>query len=512
MKKLLFTLSLLAIVGKLSAQNLEFNIQGIPDTTVYLARYFGPKLYYADTTVAVNGKVVFDGSKHQGGMMAVVIPGPAYFEFVHDNEPVVMNVGNPKDLVNSIEVKKSVNNKVFYDYIKYMSSTKKKGEELVAKRDNEKKDSKAYKAVQAELDALNDEVKNYQKNIVTEHKGKFISTMINLAMDIDIPDFPRDEKGNVLDSTYKYNYYIQHYWDGVDFKDPKIVNTPIYHNKLDKFFSRKGVIQIPDTITYYVDWMLGQMDQVDQTNKVFQYTCHHITYKYETSKIMGMDKVFWHMGVNYYCPIDETKAFWMSDENLQKMCERVEKVGRTVIGNYAPMLILPDSTEQKWINFYDIKSDYMVLYFWDPNCGHCKKTTPKLQTLYEEKFKEYGVEIYAVGKATGADFKAWKKFIREKNLTFTNVGLTDSIYNVAMEDARPLLKYTTLQSLNYSDTYDIYSTPRIFIIDKDKKIVAKQLSIAQLEMIIDDLTGHKNAKKIFEDDPDAKEAADKDLH
>ena len=183
------------------------------------------------------------------------------------------------------------------------------------------------------------------------------------------------------------------------------------------------------------------------------------------------------MGVTYYCPKETTKAFWMSDENLNKMCERVEKIGRTVIGGPAPVLILTDSTEKKWINCYDIEAEYTILYFWDPNCGHCKKVTPKLQTLYDEKFKEYGVEIYAVGKATGTDFEAWKKFIRVNKLTFINVGLTKNIYDQAMIDPRPLLEHTTLPSLNYSDTYDIYSTPRIFILDKDKKIVAKQYQL-----------------------------------
>ena len=510
MKKILFFLALFTAIGKANAQKLEFNIEGLKDTTVFLAKYFGPKLYYADTVESKNGKIVFDGSKQQGGLMAVVIPGPAYFEFLHDDEDVIINIADQKNLVGTLEVEKGDGNKAFYEYVNFMTVNQKALRAAVDARDGFDKDSKEYKKEQEKIEALNKEKLEFQKNIRSKNEGKFISTMIAMTMEIEIPDYPRDKDGNVLDSAYKYHYFINHYWDGVDFKDPKVVNTPIYHNKLDKFFSPKGVLQIPDTISYYADWMLGQMDQVDQTNKMFQYTCHHITYKYETSKIMGMDKVFWHMGVNYYCPKETTKAFWMSDENLDKMCERVNKVGRTIIGSPAPMLILTDSTEQNWINSYEIDAEYTVLYFWDPNCGHCKKVTPKLQTLYDEKFKEYGVEIYAVGKATGSDFEAWKKFIRDNGLTFINVGLTKNIYNDAMKDPRPLLEHTTLQSLNYSDTYDIYSTPRIFILDKDKKIVAKQLSIAQLEAIIDDLTGHEDAEKIFEDDPDAQEATDAD--
>ena len=130
-----------------------------------------------------------------------------------------------------------------------------------------------------------------------------------------------------------------------------------------------------------------------------------------------------------------------------------------------------------------------------------KNTTPKLQTLYEEKFKKRGIEVFAVAKATGDDFVAWKKFIRDNKLTFINVGLTKTIYDQAMKDPRPLLQKTTLESLNYSDTYDVYSTPRIFVLDKDKKIKFKQIGVEQLEEIMDDITGHKSDVKLFPYDP-----------
>ena len=74
-----------------------------------------------------------------------------------------------------------------------------------------------------------------------------------------------------------------------------------------------------------------------------------------------------------------------------------------------------------------------------------------------------------------------------------------------MKDPRPLLQKTTLESLNYSDTYDIYSTPKIFVLDKEKKIKFKQIGISQLEIIMDDITGHKDDVKLF---PNEEEDAD----
>jgi thiol-disulfide isomerase/thioredoxin len=153
------------------------------------------------------------------------------------------------------------------------------------------------------------------------------------------------------------------------------------------------------------------------------------------------------------------------------------------------------------------------LYFWDPECGHCKKVTPKLVTLYNEKFKNRNIEVFAVGKGIGKDFESWKKYIRENNMNFINVAVTNSIYEVAKATPEKLVpvyagekgKPTTLESLNFQTTYDLYSTPRIFVLDKDKKIIAKNLSISQLEDLMDNLQGKKDLPKLFQEDKEEAE-------
>lgn len=495
MKHLILIITL-CFVGVANAQKLSFSADNIPDTTIYLARYFGPKLYYADTADVVNGKFSYDGSKHEAGLYAVIMPDGKYFEFIHDNEEVEMHVKDPKRLIPSTEVKKSENNKVFYEYIRFMTDNKKKAnginKEIAEIEDKKKKDK-----LKGELKDINAGVKEYQKSIADKYPHLFVGVLVKMSMDVELPDHPRDENGAITDSNYVYHYYINHYWDNVNLKDPRIVKTPIFHNKLDKYFSSKGVLQIPDTICTRAEQLISQTDDVDQSNKVFQYIVHHVTNKYETSKIVGMDKVFCFMATNYYCP-PNNKAYWMTEENTEKVCERAEKVCRTTPGVQSIPLILPDSTEENWVGSYDIKADYTVLYFWDPNCGHCKKITPKLQTLYTEKFQERNIEIYAVAKATGDEFDKWKKFIRENELSFINVGLTKTIYDQALEDPLPLLRSkTNIESLNYADTYDVYSTPRILILDKDKVILYKQISIGQLEEILDKLTGHEDDEKLF---------------
>lgn len=502
------------------AQSITFEMKA-KDTTVYMARYLGNKQYYADTAKLVNGKVVFDAAKHNPGLYMILMPNGKAFDFIIDNKEVVkMKIGDMELPNETMTVEKSMNNKIFFDYMNYMRTKRIEGQAIGEKMKADGVSEVEKEAYKDQLRKINQDVIDFQKDVVAKYPQLFIGLMIHMSMEIELPEHPRDAEGNITDSNFVFHYYVDHYWDNVNLKDPRTVNTPVFHNKLDRYFSTKGVLQIPDTVAVYASRMIEQTDMLDQNNKVFQYVLHFVTNKYETSPIMGMDKVFCYMATRYYCPPNNF-AYWMTEENTKKVCERAEKVCRNSPGVASVPLILPDTTEKKWYGTYDITADYTVLYFWDPNCGHCKKVTPKLQTLYEKKFKERNVEIYAVAKGMGDEFAKWKKFIRDNKLTFINVGLTDSIYNLATQPDQKglqllLSKYTTVQSLNYADTYDVYSTPRIYILDKDKVILYKQISIGQLEEIIDKLTGHASDPKLFPltdaENGDNPPDADEDTH
>lgn len=494
MNKLLIVFAGLLISSYASAQQLKFKIIGHRDTTINLIRYHGNKLYMADTAVMKNGVVVFDGKKHKPGIMAVYFPDQKYAEFIHNNEEIDIQIKYP-DFIESMEVKKSVENKLFIEYIRFMGKMR-KDSEAASKKENS-----------AELiKALGEEVKAYQKNLIDKNPGTLVSKIVRMSMDIVIPDAPKNPDGTLQDSTFSYRYFRDHFFDHVDLKDDRLVNTPVFHSKVDYFFSDKMLLQLPDTVIKYA---VRLIDELDPKSEVFKYILHFVTYKYETSKIMGHDKVFVEMAMRYYCPgykDGKSIATWMAEDKLKTMCERAEILQNLVVGVRPPNISLRDTTDQKWASLYDLNAEYTILYFWDPDCGHCKKDTPKLQKLYAEKLKARNVEIFAVAKGTGDDFEKWKAFIRKNGLTFTNVALTQTLYELATKDWRQVIpKYTNIQSLNYSEHYDVYATPKVFILDKDKKIVAKGLSISQLEEFLDRLQGQENAPKLFPADKEKKE-------
>ena len=104
----------------------------------------------------------------------------------------------------------------------------------------------------------------------------------------------------------------------------------------------------------------------------------------------------------------------------------------------------------------------------------------------------------------------WKAFIKKHNLEFINVAMTDRLFKAAQKDASQFIpKYTTIESLNYQTTYDAFMTPKLFLLDKDTKIIAKGLDISQLEEYLDRLQGFESAEKLF---PLEEQPEDEDIH
>lgn len=487
------TLILAALaLGTVHAQDkreLKFTIEGTGNDTIFLANYYGNKLYYADTTVAnAKGVAVFNKPRgYKAGVYAVVIPGPKYFEFLV-NEPVVEMKSDTAALNEHLTVVRSKENQLFLAYVRFLGD-KKAEADAVSKKMDATEDPIAKAAFKEQLKKLEKDVLSYQNNLVQENPDTYAASIVRMSIAPEQKDILKSD--GTVDSAATYYNYRAHFWDNTNLKDPRNLRTPVFQNKFDEYIG-KVVPQIPDTINRCADELIQRMDD---NGDLFKFAVNGITYKYETSDIMGMDAVFVHMAQTYYCPKDGSKgrATWMDADKLQKLCERADKEAPLIIGSVGSNIILPDTTEANWVSYYNMPDKYVLLVFWDPHCGHCKKVLPKLHEDWKEKLKPLGVGVYAVAKATDSTlFADWKTFIRENHLDWTNVGLTWHVYTEAKTASwKYIPKLTTIESLNYANTWDVYSTPKFFLLDKDHKIVGKQLDVDQMVDLVNALEKRK---------------------
>lgn len=469
MRRSIITVAFIATFSSLFAQKsgyeLDFTITGCPTGKAVLAYYYGDKQYIKDSTrVDDKGRFVFKGDVPlaQGIYIAVMPPDNKYFEVIIDEDQQFKMNAEFSSPINTMKVTGNDENQRFYSYLKYLNDQKTKSKPLTDRTEAlQKADSLGFrnapefKEIQAEMAVIEEEVKAYKNKFIEDNPKALLTKVFLASKDPDVPGAPLLENGRP-DSTFAWRYFKDHYWDLIDFSDDRILKTPVYHSKLERFMT-KTIHQIPDSVIVEASKLI---EKTRKNKELFKYTVFWITSHFETSKQMGMDAVFVHMAKSYYMT---GQAYWADSTTIAKISDRAKKLSYTLIGNKAPNLIMNDTTGKIQI-LHAFSKDYTIAYFWDPDCGHCKKVTPVLKEFYDKFKTELSVEVYAVN-TNEKDREEWLKYINEHKLNWINV-----------EDPE--------QKTAYKYLYDIYSTPVIYLLDKDKKIIAKRLGAEDLENFI----------------------------
>jgi len=454
---------------ELLGYTISGSIEGLQDTSVILAYYFGGKQYATDTAQSVNGSFTFKGEKElKGGMYLVVLPNQQYFDIIVSENRFSFST-KLDDLVGSMIFKNSKENTPFYTYLRFITQMQKEVTPIRQKMEETK--GKEKENLQVIARGIDDKVKNYRANFIKENADVFFTKIVQATTEIEIPESPLDSTGNP-DKTFPYRFYKKHFWDNIDFSDQRMLRTPIFFNKMDQYLD-KLTAKHPDSINVSADVLVN----LSRANgEIFQYVVSYITSTYERSKIMGMDAVFVHMVENYYIT---KQCDWVDSTQLVKIADRAQKIAPNLIGREASEFVdiygRPFMKDTSGIThtLQELKANYTVLVFFGPTCGHCKKEMPKIKHNVDSLVIA-GIDIKTFAVATEFDKKEWKKFI--------NTQKTGDWLNVA--DINHDDEGNPVASSDWRDKYDIYSTPVIYLLDKNKKILAKRITHTQIVEII----------------------------
>ena len=472
----LIILLLLASFGSSYAEGykIKIKVHGVSDTIVYLASYYADKKYATDTiTLDNNGVGTFEGDTAlKAGIYMVFFPsrGMSIFEvLVDDNQNFALET-DTTDFIKNMKVKNSKQNEAFYSFHNYMANQSDKNmplqKELRALKDKPKK----AKKVRDQLIANEKIVKAHWKSLAKEWKGTLFGAVIKGMIDPEAPEITVAENITNKDSAMqimRYLWHKEHYFDNLDLKDDRLMRTPFFYSKINTFMT-KVVVQHPDSIVKEgVKLIEASRGSKDNFGVLVRYM---FGYK-DKSKLMGMDKVFVEISEKYYLSNDPD-VDWPDSTFVAKIRERVVKEKPNLIGEPAPKLEKLETYEKQFISLYEIKNDYVAIIFWEPNCGHCKKTVPKLYNSIQQMKKD-GIDVQGLSLYTQLEREPWEKFIEDKEI-FDWINAYDKYY------------FT-----NFRNNYDIYSTPTIYLLDKNKKIIGKRLAVEQIEQIIYRLEGKK---------------------
>ena len=428
---------------------------------LYLGSYYGKYKTLADSAITdATGTAVFNGSKKlDKGIYFLVSPQKSIlFEVLMDNKQH-FSIKADTAHVENIIFNGSEENTSFQNYTKFLSQHIPTITALKTSLQNAKTKSDSAK-INTGLQKQDDALTSYRENIIKNDSASMLALFFKT---VKRPDLPKTIKPN---SAEAYYYVKDHFWDDVPFDDSRLLHTPFFDPKLDEYF-KNYVSPQPDSISGEVNYMLLS----SRTNKdMFQYLLGKFTDKYINPEIMGQDKVFLFLFENYFSKGDTA---WLKPDQRKYIFNRAYSLMANQIGEPAPVLDLTD-TLGKTHSLYNEKAPFTFVVFWDPNCSHCKTEVPRVDSIYKAKWKKEGVKVFAVNTSDAA-VPAWKDFINEHHFgDWTNVYQT--------KEAKTADE--TANRANYRQLYDVFQTPTMYLLDKDKRIVAKGLSLLQFDEVM----------------------------
>ena len=470
MKKLSILFFMLYSAALCAQEGYEIKVTFAPFTGkyVYLGHYFG-KTYPIIDSAMLNEKseAVFKGPKKlQGGIYLIGYPNKSgFFEMLVDKNQHFSVVADTTTIAQGVKFINSPDNVMFSEYQRQMSS---KGKAITAlqqqlKTAANKKDSAK---ISEELVKLDSDIRKYRLDVIKDNPGTILSALLQTMREPELTGKLKEPK-NKEDSLNAFTFYKSHYWDGVNFWDGRLAYTTFFEDKIDKYFSQL-VVPHPDSVIKEIDYMLGYASASEEMNR---FLLVKFVNRYLNQKYMWEDKVFVHLFEKYF---SQKSYSWLNEKGKKTITDRAYSLMANIMGTPATEIELPD-TSGKTSRLYALQSDFTVVVFWDPTCGHCKEVLPKLDSFYAAKWKSAGMRMYAVAKETDGSKQDWLKFIRDHNL-----GNWDHVYYSKQDDKAR----TDAGIPGYSQLYDIQSFPTLYLLDKEKRIIAKKLSYEQIDEVL----------------------------
>lgn len=143
----------------------------------------------------------------------------------------------------------------------------------------------------------------------------------------------------------------------------------------------------------------------------------------------------------------------------------IEKIEKTADGSVAPDFTLPDMNGNE-VKLSDLRGKYVIIDFWASWCGPCCKEIPTVKKIFK-KYHDKGLEIIGVSLDKGKD--KWLGAINKYEM--------------------PWIQVSALKGWDcpVAKTYTVTGVPRVFLLDKEGKIISSKLRGEDLAKKMDEL-------------------------
>ncbi len=389
------------------------------------------------------GAIVFHNiEKYPVGMYRVYFNDSLYTEVIINNENIVLE-SSITNIIKNMQVQRSTENALLFDYWKLAIATKDSISRLSYEID--KIEKKTYNsnhpkilALKKRIENINNNLKNYVNTIEKEYPKLFAPRLLHAYM---YPDYKAYQKAHPQHPyPNEEAFFKDHYFDNIDFSDSRFLHTKVLFVTISDYIKHFGNPASTKRYNAIIDKIMALASAND---KVYQY-CRNLfmtTFDnsiWENVVVHLIDRYY----INYAGDLPQIKAYYAQESALIKSLQP---------GKEMPDIVLSD-TSGNVQNIKEITAKAKIIIFYSSDCSHCTEAMPTLIDIYN-MYKEQGLEAFAI--ALDDDAKKWKDEIKKFNLNWINLSDLKGL-------SSPLVQ-----------TFNIKSTPSIFILNKDNIIMAK---------------------------------------
>ena len=445
-----------AVPSGIDSTQIEAFLEGIPAGMAKLVGVWGDQNSLVDSAlVDASGHLLLRRKKPlPPGFYTFLLPGMKNLSFLVDKDQQMTMRAKAADFMGTMQVEGSLNTDLFYQTIRFQIKQEPELAKTTAAMNKSEANSPEFQQAKQRQTEILTERKAYLDGIYKQYPDAFFTKFKIAGQN---PEFKEFKKANGdMDTMRQLIYYRDHFWDGVDFSDDRLLNTPVIGNKLKRYI-KELTPQHPDSLIKVADPLIRR---VIQNKQYFKYFTNWIALQYENTKTKVMDgeAVYVHIIKNYFTP---ELATWDKPENLKGLQTHVWEMEASLLGRKGPDVRAQDVNGQEK-SIYEITAPIVVVFMFSPDCEHCIKEAVEVEALYK-KWKSRGVEFYGIAVST-TDAE-WKKFVKDNGFTFTNV-------------------FDPSNRAIYAK-YFVDITPEIYVLNKDRIIVGKNLHPNQLETIFE---------------------------
>ena len=459
MKNFLFLIfTMIAGFAHAQGYNIKLTVTASPNQKIKLTNYYLGTIYVNDSTVFnSSGEATFSGDTLlPQGLYKMFLDEKNHFDFLlgADQEFSISKTSfsDAKTIING-----AVETEKFQEYAVFLKEMQAKGAALNKKMETASADEKV--SIRKEISGLTNELREYWFTVKKEHPNTFLSSFLlaNYVPALDVTTLPEAvQKNDSLLLISRFYFQKAHYWDYFDYTDERLLYTPLYKPKIETWFT-KVLYQDYDSVKTEVFTFL---EKVKPHKRIFQFAASWFLNTSINSNVMGMEALFVDIARRYYFT---GEAFWTSEESMKKIRENVLFAENNLIGKTAPDLTL-ETLDGEYVNLHKIKSEITIVLIYEPGCSHCKEFVPKFHREVYSEYKNKGLQVFAI--YTMDKKPEWEEFLQKHNLfDWINVW-----------DEQHISQFKIL--------YDARKTPGVYILDKDKKIIAKGMSVEQISELL----------------------------